>query len=222
MARVTEELKREMRELRARGLGVREIAKLTGFSQSTVSTAVKNVSMPVGRYSKTLLVALCEGSVVDIETTGVEPATSELVTLGSLAGNQVKVLQRVDASEGEFCDLVRNELASLPRPFYAYNASFEATFLNAKLGENFEWIDIMSPWRERAEREGWKWPSLDELAPVAREYYGERQTNWRGVWSAWQTYLTKGDKRALSLIVRHNMEDLIQALYLLAQVGVES
>jgi hypothetical protein len=77
---MTEEIERQMRELRAGGLGVREIAKATGFSSSTVAVVVKNVSMPVGRYSKTLLVALCEGSIVDIETTGVEPATSELVT----------------------------------------------------------------------------------------------------------------------------------------------
>jgi uncharacterized protein YprB with RNaseH-like and TPR domain len=219
---MTESVRREMRELRARGLGVREIAKATGFSQSTVATAVKDVSMAVGRYSKTLLVALCEGSIVDIETTGLEPATSELVTLGSLAGNQVKVLQRVDASEGEFCDLVRNELASLPGPFYAYNASFEATFLSAKLGEDFEWVDIMGPWRERAEREGWKWPSLDELAPVAREYYGERQTKWSQVVSVWHAYSESRDKRLLHVIVRHNMEDLIQALYLLAQVRIET
>jgi uncharacterized protein YprB with RNaseH-like and TPR domain len=220
MRRMTEEIQQQMRELRARGFGVREIAKATGFSPSTVGAAVRDVHMPVGRYSKTLLVALCEGSIVDIETSGVEPATSELVTFGSLVGNQVKVLQRVDASEEEFCELVRNELACLPRPFYAYNASFEATFLAAKLGEDFEWVDIMGPWREKAEREGWKWPSLDELAPVAREYYGERQTKWSQVISVWRAYSEGRDKRLLSLIVRHNMEDLIQALYLLGQVSL--
>jgi uncharacterized protein YprB with RNaseH-like and TPR domain len=221
MERMTDELKQEMRKLRARGLSVGEIAKATGFSVSSVATAVKDVSMPVAYYSKTLLVALSEGTIVDVETTGLEPATDELITFGSLMGNQIRVLQRVDAAEREFCELVRNELETLRRPLYAYNASFDANFLNAKLGQDIEMVDIMEPWRVRAEREGWKWPSLDELAPLPREYYGERQTTWRQVVSCWDAYLARRDMRPLSLIVRHNMEDLVQALYLLAHVETE-
>jgi hypothetical protein len=221
MPRLTDEIKQAMRELRASGLGLREIAKATGFSTGTVSTAVKGVPIPVARYSKTMPVGLFEGSIVDIETTGREPETSELVTYGCLVNNQMRVLQRVEASEREFCQSVHDEIALLTTPIYAYNAGFDAGYLSSKLGDDIKLMDIMDPWKARAEKEGLKWPSLDDLAAVPREYFGERQMQARAVPLIWSRYLESADMRLLSQIVRHVMEDLRQALYVLTFMDIE-
>jgi len=69
---------------------------------------------------------------------------------------------------------------------------------------------------ERANREDRRYPSLDELARLPRAYFKERAVKPKEIPFLWQAYQRTGDKRKISLVVRHCMEDLIQTLWVLA------
>lgn len=206
-----------MKELRQSGLGLREISKITKFSVSTVWSVVKDTVMPIGFYEKELLVSLLKGTIIDVETTGLNPDVNEIVTFGYLTENKVSIMQRVEASATEFYKAIKSKLSKLPHPFYAYNAKFDQMFLNSKLKRKTppEFIDIFKPWMERAELEGQKYPSLDELARLPRAYFKEKIIKGRDVPFLWAGYQKTKDKRKLSPIVRHCMEDLVQALFVL-------
>ena len=60
-----------------------------------------------------------------------------------------------------------------------------------------------------------KFPGLDDLASVPRQYFGETVVTDRQVRLLWASYTKTEDKRKLTPIVRHCMEDLRQALYIM-------
>ena len=215
--KVTEAERVRMSELRQGGLSLEEISRITGFSIGTVSTVTKGVSIPVGLYGKRLIVGIFEGSIIDIETTGLYPDEDDIITFGFLVRDTITVMQRLEATASEFYQAVKSRVLELPSPLYAYNAKFERSFLAAKLKLDLDIIDIFEPWMQRAEREGRKYPALDDLARLPREYFEEQVLDGRQVPFLWRSYQNTGDKRKVSLVVRHNMEDLIQALYVLAQ-----
>lgn len=205
-----------MRELREQGYGLEIIAKRVGFSSGTVNKYTKGIRIQVGRYQKTLLSALVSGTIIDIETTGLSPSRDDIITFGWLTGNEIQVIQRVEASPETFYGCIEEELDRIPRPLYAYNASFERDFLRSKIGRDIEFIDVFKPWRKMAERKSLKWPSLDEISPVPYKYMGEKPVKGRDVVVIWNSYLRNRKLGTLSLIVMHNMRDLIQTFSLLS------
>ena len=218
--KATEADRERMRELRRSGLGIEEISRIMGFSTGTVWATVKDVPVPIGLYQKRLLVGLFDGAIMDIETTGLNPDMDDIITFGFLVENRVTVMQRIDASAKEFCEAAKSRISELPCPLYAYNARFEKAFLSSKLGVELDIVDIFQPWMERAESEGVKYPALDELARLPREYFREKPLKGEEVTFLWRSYQKTREKRKLSPIVRHCMEDLIQGLYVLAQVNI--
>ena len=180
--------------------------------------SIKDVPVPIKLYQKRLLVSLFNGAIIDIETTGLNPDMDEIITFGFLVKDRVTVMQRMDASAEEFYEAVRSRISELPRPLYAHNARFEKGFLASMLGARLDIVDIFHPWMERVESEAMKYPALDELAHLPREYFREKPLKGEGVTFLWRSYQKTREKRKLSLIVRHNMEDLVQALYVLAHV----
>jgi uncharacterized protein YprB with RNaseH-like and TPR domain len=212
--------KNQMRELRVKGVSVKEIAKMLGFSLGSVYSVVKDIRVPVTIYHKEIVAGLTKGSILDIETTGLDSIKDEIITVGFLGGNTITVIQRMEASATQFYDMVREELAKLSQPIYVYNLAFEKAFLKAQLGIDLDAIDVFEPWMKRAEAKELKYPKLDDLATVPGHYFGDKSTRGREVPYMWRAYKEKGTATSLALIVRHNMEDLRQTLYVLTFMDV--
>ena len=210
-----EDVEEQMRNLRKQGLSLKEIARETGVNISKVQRIVKDVPMTIGLYRKLLRAALVEGAIINLETTGLDSDTDDIIAFGFLERNVMTVVQRIEADRAEFYGIIRDKLADLAQPIYAYDARFHEAFLLAKLRIPVEIVDISQPWQQRARTEGRRYPSLDELASVPRQYFGEIVVPDRQVRLLWASYLKTGDKRKFTPIVRHCMEDLRQALYLL-------
>ena len=210
-----EDVEGQMRNLRKQGLSLKEIARETGANISKVQRVVKDVTMAIGLYRKELRVALVKGAIINLETTGLDSDTDDIIAFGFLERNIMTVLQRIEANRAEFHDIIKEKLSYLAQPIYAYDARFHEAFLLSKLHIPVELVDISQPWQQRARTEGRRYPSLDELASVPRQYFDEIVVPDRQVRRLWASYLKTGDKRKFTLIVRHCMEDLRQALYLL-------
>jgi len=175
--------------------------------ESIVSRVHLNVSIP-------------RGTIVDIETTGLDPNRDEIITLGYVAGSQLIVLQRTAKRKDKFYEAVRTEIGNLPRPLYAYNAEFEELFIRQQLGLKREVVkDLFRPWRDRADAIGMKWPKLDDLVSEPEIYFQDKRITGRDVPVIWRRFLAKGDTRLLEPIVKHNQSDLLRSLYLLVQYG---
>ena len=210
-----EDLKQQMRNLRKQGLSLKEIARGTGSNISKVQRVVKDVPMAIGLYRKELRAALVEGAIINLETTGLDSDTDDIIAFGFLESNIMTVVQRIEANRAEFYDIIRQKLSDLARPIFTYDARFHQAFLLAKLHTPLELIDILEPWRNRAFAKGMRHPSLDDLALVPRQYFAETVVSDRQVRLLWASYAKTGDKRKLTPIVRHCMEDLRQALYVM-------
>ena len=211
----TGDVERQMRNLRKQGLSLREIAKATGSSVSKVQRVVKDVPMAIGLYRWELRAALIEGAIINLETTGLDSDTDDIIAFGFLERNIMTVTLRIEAEPAEFYHTVSENLSGLAHPIYAWDTHFHESFLLTKLHTPVDLVDIFEPWREKARAKGLSYPTLDKLVSVPREYLGEEVVSEQGVRSLWKNYVKYRDKRSIIPIVRHCMEDLRQALYLL-------
>ncbi|RLJ06934.1 MAG: hypothetical protein DRP12_03195, partial [Candidatus Aenigmatarchaeota archaeon] len=112
-----------------------------------------------------------DGTIIDIETTDVNPEKGEIITFGYFTGNTIKIFQRTDPSERGrdiFNRFIRSALQTLPRPFHAYNCSFEERWLGVRFSH-----DLMAKWREKSDkgRQKLKWPKVSELISLPHSYY---------------------------------------------------
>ena len=164
-----------------------------------------------------LLVGISKGTLTDIETTGLNEKRDEIITLGFISGNRLSVIQRNVKSKEPFYREIRSVLSKLPRPFYAYNASFEEGFFKTQLGLRVKMVDIMKPWREMANHKTRKWPKLDELVSEPEMYFDVTRISARDIPSLWDAFLSNKDDRLLEIPLRHNRADLLRELYLLVQ-----
>ncbi len=73
------------------------------------------------------LPVVLQGSIVDIETTGLSPKIDSVITVGLVHNNVCEIFQRTH--EADICQLLDQKLRSLPRPIYAFNKRFEESFL---------------------------------------------------------------------------------------------
>jgi len=210
-----EDVEEQMRNLRKQGLSLKEIARVTGSSISKVQKVVKDVPMAIGLYQKELPVALVKGAIINLDTTGLDAEVDDIIALGFLERNIITVVQRVEATRTEFYDIISKKLSHLAQPIYAYDARLHEAFILAKLHTPIELIDILEPWRNRARGMAIRFPGLDDLASVPRQYFGETVVTDRQVRLLWASYTKTQDKRKLTPIVRHCMEDLRQALYIM-------
>jgi len=168
----------------------------------------------VTSYSRELMVSIPQGTLVDIETTGLDSNRDEIVVFGYVERNYLKIVCRTSKNEEPFIAQLTELVPKLSRPFYAYNLSFEKGFLRAK-GMNIEGIDLFQPWKEKAEGLYLKWPKLDELISHAEHYFNEPVISGKDVPWLWERFLHTGNKDYLQQIVKHNESDLLRELYLL-------
>lgn len=169
---------------------------------------------------RSLGVGIAKGSLLDFETTGLDPATDMVLTVGYIAGSHLRILQRTTQTD-DFDRHAKDVLSTLPEPIFAYNASFEERWLKSKYGIQRQFADIMLPWKRRAETEGRKWPKLEELLPDPETYFGEAIVSGRHVPELWAEYLRTKEVAHLDKIVRHNEIDLLRELMLLVRYGVD-
>ena len=165
-------------------------------------------------YGRELMVSIPRGTLIDIETTGLDKAHDEIVVFGYIQGSCIEIICRTSREEEPFIAQIARLVLELPRPFYAYNLSFEKEFLRAK-GMTIEGIDLFQPWKEKADRLGLKWPKLDELFSHAEYYFNEPVVHGKDVPWLWGRFLETGDRDYLQQIIRHNESDLLRELFLL-------
>ena len=120
------------------------------------------------KTSKTVALAMQNGTLVDFETTGIpgKTRTCEVLTLGYFSENKVVIVQRKSKEKRPFYSEIIKTLGNLPRPFYAYNASFERDIMKTELEiavTDNDFVDLMHGWRAKAEDAGTKWPGVSDL-----------------------------------------------------------
>ncbi len=170
------------------------------------------------RSKLSLLISIPKGTLIDIETTGTNSYTDEILTFGFVSKNEVVIIQRKTKHKEAFYDEIRKLLHGLSEPFYAYNLQFEQKFLENQLGVKCNGIDLFKPWQDRAEKKyGKKWPKLDDLISEPEFYYDEKRIRGEDVPKLWKKFLKGKKEKLLSLIMRHNQSDLLRELYLLIQ-----
>ncbi len=161
-----------------------------------------------------------EGVILDLETTGLDPKTDEIITFGYIHGNSVIILQRTKKDTEKFYQAIKKELNKLPQPIFAYYAEFEKGFLENLFGFKGIFVDILDPWKIKANELGTKAPELDNLVPGPEKYIGEKVTTGSDVVQMWNRYLNSGDLALLKLIIRHNQIDLLQELAALTMTSL--
>ena len=165
-------------------------------------------------YGRELMLGIPQGTLIDLETTGLDLDHDEIVLFGYIQGSRLEIICRSSQEEAPFTDRLAALVPMLPRPFYAYNLPFEKGFLQAK-GINIEGIDLFQPWKEKAEALCLKWPKLDELFSHAEQYFNEPVISGRDIPFLWQRFLYTRDEGYLQQIIKHNESDLLRELYLL-------
>jgi len=168
----------------------------------------------VASYSRELMLGIPQGTLIDLETTGLDMGHDEIVLFGYIQGSRLEIICRSSIEEAPFIVQLAELVPRLSKPFYAYNLSFEKGFLQAK-GITIEGIDLFQPWKEKAEALYLKWPKLDELFSHAEHYFNEPVISGKDVPLLWQRFLQTGDDNYLQQIIRHNESDLLRELYLL-------
>ena len=139
-------------------------------------------------------------AILDIETTGLEPDTCEIVSYGIVRENRAKVVIRITGEEKELLEHLRKDLEGVSIP-YAFYAQFEEAWLRFKLGDslNFQFKDL----KRTSGR-------LKDIVPFDWGDYvdGKQIPN---LWQNWKERLSFG---SLSTIIHHNMADLMRELIL--------
>jgi uncharacterized protein YprB with RNaseH-like and TPR domain len=171
----------------------------------------------------TLALGVEEGTLIDFETTGIPGKTPEheVVTLGYLYANKLVVMQRRTPEKDPFYGELRKVIAHLPRPLFSYNAKFEREIIEVELGLRIreeDIVDIMEPWRKKAEAAGLKWPKLDELISEPEDYFGTDKITGRDVPRLWREYLATGASPVLTKIMEHSLSDILREAILLLRM----
>jgi len=197
----------------------------TGDPYLSTVGGVKETRDPI-KSTITLVLGLENGSLIDFETTGRLGIDSEheVITLGYFNQRNLVVVQRKTFQKEVFYVEMRNILKALPRPFYSYNADFERAVVTKELGivaNPAEFVDIMIPWKTKADRFRLKWPKLDELISEPEDYFKDNKISGTDVPGLWKEYLARGTEAPLRMIMKHNLSDLLREMILLRTKGGE-
>jgi uncharacterized protein YprB with RNaseH-like and TPR domain len=140
---------------------------------------------------KRIIPAMIRGTVIDIETTGLPHQGAEVITLGTVSGNLVQILQRT--SDRDFSSQIKQSLSNSPRPFFAFNKSFEEDMLGISIDGELQ----AQPYEKKSR------------AVVVSRLADPFNGNGIEVIDAWRRYRSTGDIRTLIPIMDHNESDLL-------------
>lgn len=172
------------------------------------------------KSTMTLALGVEVGSLIDFETTGRPRIDTEheVITLGYFHGNEIVVIQRKSKGKIQFYSEVKDILKALPKPYYSYNSGFEMNVMSDELGMNVrpsDFVDIMKPWKTKAEKANLKWPKLDDLISEPEDYFKDNKISGKDVPGIWKAYLAGGTEILLGLIMEHSLSDLLRETVLL-------
>ncbi|MHA1327658.1 MAG: ribonuclease H-like domain-containing protein [Promethearchaeota archaeon] len=172
------------------------------------------------KISKTLVLGLKKGSLIDFETTGLFTTNKEheVITLGYLEDNKITIIQRSTKDKNLFYNEIKNILERLSKPFYCYNSKFEREVMEKELKlkiDDFHFIDLMKPWRNKANKLNKKWPKLDDLISEPEDYFKENKVCGKDIPKLWKKYLASGDNSLLKKISDHCFSDILREMILL-------
>jgi len=134
---------------------------------------------------------LLTGTVIDIETTGFPWDGAEIITLGTVSGDKLKIVQRTN--ERNFDRLARAELKNLPRPYYAFNKTFEEEMLKISIERE---LQVQQYERKR---------DAIQVAGLHDPFRGQGVH----VIGAWDKYNSTKDESHLQQIIDHNENCLL-------------
>ena len=130
-----------------------------------------------------------DGIILDLETTGLDPKTNEVITFGYINRDSLVILQRAQKETEKFYNAIKKELHKIQQPVFAYYAEFEKAFLEKLFDFKGIFVDILDPWKVKANELGIHAPKLDKLVPGPEKYIGEKITTGTDVVQVWQRYL---------------------------------
>ncbi len=177
----------------------------------------------------TISLALCinKGSLIDFETTGIpnRDREHEVITFGYFRLNELIIVQRKTKEKEPFYREIRETIRTLPKPLYSYNTRFEKDVIRIELKMEVaddDFVDIMQPWRKKAEESGLKWPKLDDLMSEPEDYFNDDKICGKDVPGLWKAYLSGGTENLLKMIMEHCLSDILRETILLVRYPVES
>lgn len=143
-------------------------------------------------------------SVVDVETSSLEPSQGKLLTCGILSGSLIRCYILIDpAYEQRFRRMCTSQCLHLPRPIIAYSAQFEVKWLN--ITRDY-FTDILC-W---GCAQGWYgWYDYRKKLTEASNYWGDDIRNSK-VPRYWDNYWVRGFVSDLFEIAYHNIIDLFR------------
>lgn len=145
---------------------------------------------------------------LDIETTGLEPASAEITVLGIYIEDESaeKVIQLIP---GEITHPAILEIFKDIKMLYTYNgAQFDLPFIKAKTGIELEKCcrhkDLMYLCWDRGLYGGLK--AVEKKLGIKRTLEG---IDGKGAVMLWHRYIDSGDENALKTLLEYNREDLL-------------
>jgi len=135
-----------------------------------------------------------------------------------MEGNKVIITQRKSEEKAQFYKELKEILEGMSRPFFSYNAGFERSIFEMELGMSVkkeDFVDIMEPWKAKADDHDLKWPKLDELMSEPEDYFKEHKISGKDVPEIWKKYLSNPDDKLLRLIMEHCLSDILREAILL-------
>jgi len=168
-----------------------------------------------------------QGVVLDFETTSYDTEKGEIICAGFVYKNRATVVVRtLKLSKENFYEILKKFIKNLKETYgdlYAYNAPFEESWLRTHLNLPLKVKEIMKPakgitYKLRDLKGKHKTPKLRELIhPRFFHYFGF--TDWdidsSEVQELWEEHLRSGNLEPLTLIVQHNLLDILSELELL-------
>jgi len=126
------------------------------------------------------------GTLLDVETNGLLHEPAEVITLGVVSGDRLKIIQRTN--EKDFPTQAFKIVKKLPRPFYAFNKGFEEKMLGITIE------------RELQAQEYEKKREAIKIAGLHDPFDGQ---GFHAI-NAWNRYISTNNKNHLLQIMDHN------------------
>jgi len=173
------------------------------------------------KFYKKASQSLDKGTIIDIETTGLNPGkgnlyipASHIITLGIYQGDLIRIYQLTKRNYVGFLNICRKIVEKTPKPRYAYAAHFEQSFLGVIDG----WHDLTQYYYDRQS----DWYGTDDFEPPYRRQRladvtrnpSENREDWdidgSEIPATWEKWLQTRNSLTLAEIPYHCYIDMLR------------